>query len=59
MLIRLPERMGGAANDTSAFRAYRAKALDDPCIIKYWPDEGRQRIENPCQGRGGGHVQSN
>lgn len=25
-------------------------ALDDPCIIKYWPDEGRQRIENPCQG---------
>ena len=50
MLIRLPEWMGGAANDTSAFRAYSAKSLDDPCIIKYWPDEGRQRIENPCQG---------
>ena len=50
MLIRLPEWMGGAANDTSSFRAYSAKALDDPCIVKYWPDEGRQRIENPCQG---------
>ena len=50
MLIRLPEWMGGAANDTSAYRAYSAKALDDPCIIRYWPDAGRQRIENPCQG---------
>jgi hypothetical protein len=50
MLIRLPEWMGGAANDTSAFRAYSAKSLDDPCIVKYWPDEGRQDIENPCQG---------
>ena len=50
MLIRLPEWMGGAANDTSAFRAYSAKALDDPCIIKYWPGYERQRIENPCQG---------
>ncbi|AJW70304.1 exported protein of unknown function [Nitrosopumilus adriaticus] len=50
MLIRLPEWMGGAENDVSAFRAYSAKALDDPCIVKYWPDVGRQRIENPCQG---------
>lgn len=50
MLIRLPEWMGGAENNVSAFRAYSAKALDDPCIIKYWGDEGRQRIENPCQG---------
>ena len=50
MLIRLPEWMGGAENDTSAFRAYSAKALDDSCIVKYWPDAGRQRIENPCQG---------
>ena len=50
MLIRLPEWMGGAENDISAFRAYSAKALDDPCIVKYWPDVGRQRIENPCQG---------
>ncbi|MCV0372342.1 MAG: hypothetical protein K5793_02145 [Nitrosarchaeum sp.] len=50
MLIRLPEWMGGAENNTSAFRAYSAKSLDDPCIVKYWGDEGRQRIENPCQG---------
>ncbi|MCV0367676.1 MAG: hypothetical protein K5798_10505 [Nitrosopumilus sp.] len=50
MLIRLPEWMGGAENDVSAFRAYSAKAIDDPCIVKYWPDVGRQRIENPCQG---------
>ena len=50
MLIRLPEWMGGDANDASAFRAYSAKSLDDGCIVKYWPDNGRQRIENPCQG---------
>jgi len=50
MLIRLPEWMGGAENNTSAFRAYSAKSLDDPCIVKYWAEEGRQRIENPCQG---------
>ena len=50
MLIRLPEWMGGSADDISAFRAYSAKSLDDSCIVRYWPDEGRQRIENPCQG---------
>ena len=50
MLIRLPEWMGGGANDASAYRAYSAKSLDDACIVKYWPDDGRQRIENPCQG---------
>ncbi len=50
MLIRLPEWMGGSANDTSAFRAYSAKSLDDSCSVRYWPNEGRQRIENPCQG---------
>ena len=50
MLIRLPEWMGGNANDSSAFRAYSAKSLDDSCFVKYWPQDGRQRIENPCQG---------
>ena len=50
MLIRLPEWMGGDTNDISAFRAYSAKSLDDACIVKYWPDNERQRIENPCQG---------
>lgn len=50
MLIRLPEWMGGDANDSSAFRAYSAKSLDDSCFVRYWPQDGRQRIENPCQG---------
>ena len=50
MLIRLPEWMGGDANDASAFRAYSAKSLDDSCLVKYWGEYGRQRIENPCQG---------
>ena len=50
LLIRLPEWMGGNANDTSAYRAYSAKTLDDSCVVKYWPNDGRQRLENPCQG---------
>jgi ubiquinol-cytochrome c reductase iron-sulfur subunit len=50
MLIRLPEWMGGDSNDASAFRAYSAKSLDDSCLVKYWGEYGRQRIENPCQG---------
>jgi hypothetical protein len=50
MLIRLPEWMGGDATDASAFRAYSAKSLDDSCLVKYWGEFGRQRIENPCQG---------
>ena len=50
MLIRLPEWMGGGTNDSSAFRVYSAKSLDDPCLVKYWPGYDRQRIENPCQG---------
>ena len=50
MLIRLPEWMGGDADDISAYRVYSAKALDDACVVRYWPEYGRQRIENPCQG---------
>ena len=50
MLIRLPEWLGGATNDASAYRVYSAKAVDDPCLIKYWGGEDRQRIENPCRG---------
>ena len=52
-LIRLPEYLGGAANDTSAFRAYSALDLVSHCYIKYWPDEGRNhRIEDPCNSSG-------
>jgi len=50
MLIRLPEWLGGASQDASAYRAYSAKAIDDACLVKYWPGEHRQRIENPCKG---------
>ena len=50
MLVRLPEWLGGNSDDASAFRVYSAKAVDDPCLVKYWPQEGRQRIENPCRG---------
>lgn len=50
MLIRLPEWLGGNSDVPSAFRAYSAKAVDDPCLVRYWPQEGRQIIENPCRG---------
>ncbi|MCV0431238.1 hypothetical protein [Nitrosopumilus sp.] len=50
ILIRLPEELGGSANDVSAFRAYSAVSLSDHCLVKYWPDAGRKRMENPCWG---------
>ena len=50
LLIRLPAHLGGTVNDASAFRAYSAVSLTDHCLVKYWPQEGRQRMENPCRG---------
>ncbi|QLH10853.1 DUF6438 domain-containing protein [Nitrosarchaeum sp. AC2] len=50
ILIRLPEEIGGNVNNTSSFRAYSAVSLTDHCLIKYWPQEQRQRMENPCRG---------
>jgi len=50
LLIRLPDYLGGTVNDASAFRAYSALDPSSHCIIKYWPDEGRRRIEDPCGG---------
>lgn len=50
ILIRLPEHLGGDADDSSAFRAYSAVSLSDHCLVKYWPENGRQRMENPCWG---------
>jgi rieske iron-sulfur protein len=50
ILIRLPGELGGDKDDVSAFRAYSALSLSDHCLIKYWPDTGRQRMENPCWG---------
>jgi|CXWL01.1.fsa_nt_gi hypothetical protein len=50
LLIRLPDYLGGTASDASAFRAYSAIDPSSHCLIKYWPEEGRKRIEDPCGG---------
>lgn len=50
LLIRLPDYLGGTVNDASAFRAYSAIDSSSHCLIKYWPEEGRRRIEDPCGG---------
>ncbi|MCA9828706.1 MAG: hypothetical protein KC444_10050 [Nitrosopumilus sp.] len=50
ILIRLPEELGGGADDVSAFRAYSALSVSNHCLVKYWPDEGRKRLEDPCWG---------
>ena len=50
MIIRLPEWLGGDINDVSAYRVYSTQSVDDQCMVKYWPGEDRQRIENPCRG---------
>ena len=50
MIIRLPEWLGGGVNDVSAYRVYSTQSVDDPCMVKYWSGEDRQRIENPCKG---------
>ncbi|MGI0007737.1 MAG: hypothetical protein ACREAR_07060 [Nitrosotalea sp.] len=48
MLIRLPKTMGGDKNETSSLRAYSALDPTSHCLMKYWPQDGRQRIEDPC-----------
>lgn len=48
--IRLPEELGGAKNDESAFRAFSMICLHLWCLWKYWPDDGRKRGECPCHG---------
>jgi hypothetical protein len=47
-LIRLPEELGGTKDDISSFRAYSVISLASHCMTKYWPQEGRMRIEDPC-----------
>jgi len=49
MIIRLPVWLGGNATDASSYRIFSAMSTDDPCLVRYWPDD-RQRIENPCKG---------
>lgn len=48
LLIRLPSWLGGDKNDISSYRAYSMIDLDSHCMVKYWPQDGRQRIEDPC-----------
>lgn len=50
ILIRLPEELGGGVDDVSAFRAYSMLSVGEHCLAKYWPDEGRKRMEDPCWG---------
>lgn len=50
MLIKLPQWLGGARDDVSAFRSYHAISLSDNCLSRYFPTEGRWRMENPCAG---------
>lgn len=48
LLIRLPSWLGGDNNDISSYRAYSVLDLDSHCLIKYWPQYERQRIEDSC-----------
>jgi ubiquinol-cytochrome c reductase iron-sulfur subunit len=48
--IRLPEELGGAKNDASAFRVYSMVCLHLWCLWKYFPQDGRKRGECPCHG---------
>ena len=48
--IRLPEELGGTANDVSAFRMFSQICLHLWCLWKYFPEEGRKRGECPCHG---------
>ncbi len=48
LLIRLPTWLGGDKNDISSYRAYSMLDLDSHCLVKYWPQYERQRIEDPC-----------
>jgi hypothetical protein len=48
LLIRLPSWLGGDKNDTSAFRAYSMLDVESHCLLRYWPQDGRQNIEDVC-----------
>lgn len=50
LLIRLPSWMGGGNDSISSYRAYSAIGLAEHCVVKYWPQDGRWRIEDPCGG---------
>lgn len=49
-LIRLPVFLGGGHDEISTFRAFSALDISSHCITKYWPQEDRMKIEDPCHG---------
>ena len=49
-IIRLPIFLGGEQDKLSAIRAYSALDISSHCITKYWPQEDRMKIEDPCGG---------
>lgn len=49
-LIRLPLFLGGGEDEISAYRAYSVVDLTSHCVTKYWSEENRMRIEDPCSG---------
>jgi len=50
ILIRLPDNLGGTVNDASAFRAYSALDPTSHCLVQYWPQEERRKVEDSCSG---------
>jgi hypothetical protein len=49
-IIRLPELFGGAADGLSSYRAYNTISLSVHCVSKYWNQEGRWHVADPCSG---------
>ena len=47
-LIRLPEELGGARKDVSAFRTFSMICLHLWCLWKYWPEDDMKRGQCPC-----------
>jgi len=47
-IIRLPEELGGARQDTSAFRVYSMVCLHLWCLWKYWPEDDMKKGQCPC-----------
>ncbi|MGI0065737.1 MAG: hypothetical protein ACREAT_03135 [Nitrosotalea sp.] len=48
LLIRLPAWLGGDKDDISSYRAYSMLDLDSHCMLRYWPQDGRQKIQDVC-----------
>lgn len=44
----MPEELGGARQDVSAFRLYSMVCLHLWCLWKYFPQDNKKRGECPC-----------